>query len=69
LRASGEAGTLPLEDNRSDAREHVAMPETSAKLALYASVGNELTHYDVDVAEATLTRRSAAKLPANVQYA
>ena len=37
-------------------------------LALYASVGNELTHYDVDVAAATLTRRAPVGLPANVQY-
>jgi len=37
-------------------------------LALYASVGNELTHYDVDVAGATLTRRGSVALPANVQY-
>jgi 6-phosphogluconolactonase len=37
-------------------------------LALYASVGNELTHYDVDVADATLTRRASVGLPANVQY-
>jgi 6-phosphogluconolactonase (cycloisomerase 2 family) len=38
------------------------------KLALYASVANELTHYDVDVAEATLTRRASIAVPANVQY-
>jgi len=37
-------------------------------LALYASVGNELTHYDVDVAGAALTRRASVELPANVQY-
>jgi 6-phosphogluconolactonase len=37
-------------------------------LALYASVGNELTHYDVDVAGAALTRRASLGLPANVQY-
>jgi 6-phosphogluconolactonase len=44
------------------------MPETAAKLALYASVGNELTHYDIDVAGATLIRRQSVSLPANVQY-
>ncbi|HWB47920.1 MAG TPA: beta-propeller fold lactonase family protein [Stellaceae bacterium] len=44
------------------------MPDTSGKLALYASVANELTHYDVDVAEATLTRRASVRVPANVQY-
>jgi 6-phosphogluconolactonase len=37
-------------------------------LALYASVGNTLTHYDIDVAGAELTRRAAVNLPANVQY-
>jgi 6-phosphogluconolactonase len=44
------------------------MPETAAKLALYASVGNELTHYDIDVVGAMLTRRKSVSLPANVQY-
>jgi 6-phosphogluconolactonase len=39
------------------------------KLSLYANVGPELTHYDVDVAAATLTRRGTVGLPANVQYA
>jgi 6-phosphogluconolactonase (cycloisomerase 2 family) len=44
------------------------MPETAARIALYANVGSELTHYDVDVAGATLTRRASVTLPANVQY-
>ena len=39
------------------------------RVALYASVGPELTHYDVDVDAATLTRRNTIKLPANVHYA
>jgi 6-phosphogluconolactonase len=39
------------------------------KLALYASVGSELTHYDVDVDGVTLMKREAVKLPVNVQYA
>jgi 6-phosphogluconolactonase (cycloisomerase 2 family) len=38
------------------------------RLALYASVGPELTHYDVDVEAATLTRRGTVSLPANVHY-
>ena len=38
------------------------------KMVLYASVGAELTQYDVDVAAATLTRRGSVGLPANVQY-
>jgi 6-phosphogluconolactonase (cycloisomerase 2 family) len=39
------------------------------KVWLYANVGPELTHYDVDVEGATLTRRGTIGLPANVQYA
>ena len=38
------------------------------KVSLYASVGPELTQYDVDVDTATLTRRGTVSLPANVQY-
>src|SRR4051794_32283365 len=38
------------------------------RVALYASVGPELTQYDVDVEAATLTRRGAVTLPANVHY-
>lgn len=37
-------------------------------LALYASVGPELTQYDVDVDAATLTERGTVRVPANVQY-
>jgi 6-phosphogluconolactonase len=37
-------------------------------VSLYASVGPELTHYDVDVDAATLKRRGTVNLPANVQY-
>jgi 6-phosphogluconolactonase (cycloisomerase 2 family) len=40
----------------------------SGKVALYASVGPTLTHYDVDVQGAELSRRNAVTLPANVQY-
>jgi 6-phosphogluconolactonase (cycloisomerase 2 family) len=39
------------------------------KVWLYANVGPELTHYDVDVDAATLTRRGTVSLPANLQYA
>src|SRR4051794_7983436 len=38
------------------------------RVALYASVGPELTQYDVDVEAATLTRRGTVALPANVHY-
>ncbi len=41
----------------------------SASVRLYASVGPELTHYDVDVEGAELVRRGAVTLPANVHYA
>jgi 6-phosphogluconolactonase len=37
-------------------------------VSLYASVGSELTHYEVDVDDAALTRRATVSLPANVQY-
>ena len=46
----------------------VAQP-ASQKVALYANVGADLTHYDVDVAGAELTRRATVTLPAAVQYA
>jgi 6-phosphogluconolactonase len=42
---------------------------SSQKVALYANVGGDLTHYDVDVAGAELTRRETVTLPAAVQYA
>ena len=42
---------------------------SSRGLALYASVGADLVHYDVDVDAAALVRRGTVTLPANVQYA
>jgi len=39
------------------------------KVALYASVGPDLTHYDVDVAGAALIKQKTVTLPAGVQYA
>jgi 6-phosphogluconolactonase len=41
----------------------------SQRVALYANVGAELTHYDVDVAGAALIQRATVTLPASVQYA
>jgi 6-phosphogluconolactonase len=41
----------------------------SQRVALYANVGAELTHYDVDVAGAALIPRATVTLPASVQYA
>ena len=45
------------------------MPQSaSARVALYASVGPELTQYDVDVEAAALVRRGTVTLLANVHY-
>jgi 6-phosphogluconolactonase (cycloisomerase 2 family) len=44
-----------------------AQPE-ARKVALYANVGADLTHYDVDIAGAVLTKRATVTLPAGVQY-
>src|SRR5690349_22420740 len=46
-----------------------AAQSASQKVALYANVGADLTHYDVDVAGAELTKRETVTLPAAVQYA
>ncbi|HMA71837.1 MAG TPA: beta-propeller fold lactonase family protein [Xanthobacteraceae bacterium] len=37
--------------------------------AFYSGVGNELTHYEVDAAEAGLARRGSIKMPGGIQYA
>jgi len=50
----------------------VQMPRPSAASSrsfLYASVGADLTLYDVDIEQATLTDRGVVTLPANVQEA
>src|SRR5690348_9213169 len=53
----------------------IAMPKSSSaqpasnKVVLYANVGADLTHYDVDVAGAELIKRETVTLPAAVQYA
>ncbi len=39
-----------------------------SRLAIYASVSEKLTHYDLDVAAATLTKRQTIALPAMIQY-
>src|SRR5215475_3513605 len=49
-------------------RWSVAQP-ASPKVALYANVVADLTHYEVDVAGFTLTKRATVTLPAGVQYA
>jgi 6-phosphogluconolactonase (cycloisomerase 2 family) len=38
------------------------------KTAYYASIGPNLTLFDIDVEAATLTKRSTVTLPANIQY-
>src|ERR1700733_6896021 len=43
--------------------------QPAPKAALYANVGADLTHYDVDVDKAELTKRETVTLPAGVQYA
>ena len=37
--------------------------------AFYSGVGNELTHYEVDVSAAELARRGSIKMPGGIQYA
>src|SRR5438874_13413861 len=45
------------------------MAEAGAgRVELYAAVGPELTHYEVDVEGAALTRRGTVTLPANIHY-
>src|SRR5580658_5211034 len=45
---------------------HVSRDET--KTVYYASIGPELTLYDIDVDGAALIKRNAVTLPANIQY-
>src|SRR5258705_7615894 len=40
-----------------------------SRAVFYASVGSELTLYGMNVEDATLEKRGAVTLPANVQYA
>jgi 6-phosphogluconolactonase len=44
------------------------MANSTKRVALYASVGPELTHYEVDVEAGALVRRATITLPANVHY-
>jgi 6-phosphogluconolactonase len=41
----------------------------TAKTVFYASIGPELSLFEIDVADAALQKRAAVTLPANVQYA
>jgi 6-phosphogluconolactonase len=47
----------------------IARTETAASVALYASVGPELIHYQVDVDGASLVKKESVTLPDSVQYA
>ena len=42
---------------------------TTQRVALYSSVGDRLTHYEVDVENAALLQRETVSAPENVQYA
>src|ERR1051326_3213100 len=53
--------------SRTEHREN-EMPEDTGRVALYAAVGPELTHYAVDVEAATLARQGTLTIPANVHY-
>jgi 6-phosphogluconolactonase (cycloisomerase 2 family) len=44
------------------------MAAAASRIALYAAIGPDLTHYDVDVDAATLTRQGTVTMPANVHY-
>ena len=44
------------------------MADSRNQVALYASVGPQLTHYAVDVEGAALERRGTVTLPANIHY-
>lgn len=50
------------------AQAQTPTPVTSRTAALYANIGAELMHFEVDAANATLTRRDSVTLPAAVQY-
>ena len=51
------------------APELASAQPASQKVALYANVGADLTHYDVDAAGADLMKRETVTLPAAAQYA
>ena len=44
------------------------MAANHTRFALYRSVGEVLTQFDVDIDNATLTPRGSVTLPCNVQY-
>ena len=46
-----------------------AGPGAGRRTVFYQSIGDQLTHWEVDVDQAALTRRASIALPSNVQYA
>ena len=51
------------------AAPRLAFAQQPRKVALYANVGPDLTHYDVDLAGANLIKKETVTLPTGVQYA
>src|SRR5713226_1219120 len=47
----------------------VGQAQTAVKVAVYAGVGPELIHYQLDVDNASLVKRASVTLPDSVQYA
>src|ERR1700692_3998299 len=47
----------------------MAQGQTTAGVALYAGVGAELVHYQVDVDGASLVKKESVTVPESVQYA
>lgn len=41
----------------------------NSRIELYSAVGEELTHYEVDIEDAALLKRASVQFPASVQYA
>lgn len=60
---------LSLLGGAAAAPTFVGVQTSLRSVALYASLGADLTHYDVDVDAAVLIRRGTVTLPAGVQYA
>jgi 6-phosphogluconolactonase (cycloisomerase 2 family) len=50
------------------ALERLTTGEQDVKSVFYQCVGDQLTHWDVDVAKAELTPRTVLAMPSNVQY-
>ena len=64
-----DVGDCFLSSGSAAMPQTTATPAALARVALYASTGPDLTHYEVDIESSGLTRRGGVGLPANVQYA